>query len=57
MSELPDQPDAPEEWRSFGGTAMINAAAGVVLPEALLIGPGRVIGWLIGPGRVIGCWQ
>jgi hypothetical protein len=48
MSDLSDPgPDALEEWRSFGGAAMIDVAAGVVLPEALLIGP----------GRVIGCWQ
>src|SRR5271167_4225149 len=44
MSELPGRPDrgsldAPDERWSFGGATTIETAEGVLLPEALVIGP------------------
>lgn len=37
------RPDAPEGWRSFGGAAVIDVAAGALFPETLLIGPGHAL--------------
>lgn len=36
-------PDGREEWRSFGGTAFIDVAAGDLFPQVLLIGPDRAV--------------
>jgi hypothetical protein len=33
--------DAPGQWWSFGGATAIETVAGVLFPEALVVGPGR----------------
>jgi len=39
----PDLLEPPEERRSFGGAAAIETAAGVLLPELLVVGPGHAV--------------
>jgi hypothetical protein len=36
-------PDAREEWRSFGGTAFIDVAAGDLFPQVLINSPDRAV--------------